>query len=665
MGEGHIVRALRSKVHGNDPWNYKCREQIVTDRLVSDVSCFGLGTQRTPMKRNRKPSAAPPETPKTKLEATLPWAILVLLGSVLAIVGQSFGIWDRFKPVSSTVLEISLGGSRLSPPDGYPKKEWEGRKVLTHSARADLGLNVGQGTGHVVIRSLRVECQYEAQPLPELAYTADPNLIHGQGPQVTDVLEYRVDLDGSKVEPGMRLGVGGRTETSRSDDLLDLQPPKRLGVSRKMPAEVRLLLQPKKFGIYTCRVHASYTVDGKDAEASSDEIIIYRQPGLGEHGAGTHRVLNQKLLDAISFAEKDDARGVELYRQLAGEGNALAQHYLGQHYASGIQVERNIPTALGYFRQAADQGHPLAWIELGTAHMKGDLQPVGEAAALPCYLNAAWLGSTSAMVRAAVKLNATEKAEDVDTAYIFLRWAWLLHETGKQYLERASLDKSIAIEAYFCEDLEEGAKEAAMLIAITPFPALDADDAARIGRLLISHAPRHADDPLPERSLDLKILTQQELVRRIRAQGNIGFAGLDGSRAKLGLKDVWTRNRAPQDSAIVSHLLHHPDYQMEAEQGRVSPMRPRDLVSCLMPGDFVLLSDDRSAHYSTVLAVDAARDRVTFIDPWPRLFRFPGIKHELLPLDYQGQSYGKEVVVLGRASLEGIIKAVITQRSRG
>ncbi|MCD8070178.1 MAG: hypothetical protein LUE08_02175 [Akkermansiaceae bacterium] len=58
-----------------------------------------------------------------------------------------------------------------------------------------------------------------------------------------------------------------------------------------------------------------------------------------------------------------------LYQEAAEQGNAEAQYRLGECYAEGEGVEKDVKEAVRWWRKAADQGHAearMALHELGS-----------------------------------------------------------------------------------------------------------------------------------------------------------------------------------------------------------------------------------------------------------------------------------------------------------
>lgn len=67
----------------------------------------------------------------------------------------------------------------------------------------------------------------------------------------------------------------------------------------------------------------------------------------------------------------DFAAALKLLQPLAGDGNPLAQTYVGMMYAQGQGVAQDYAAALRWFQRAAEQGNAAAQITLGNMYAKG------------------------------------------------------------------------------------------------------------------------------------------------------------------------------------------------------------------------------------------------------------------------------------------------------
>ena len=72
------------------------------------------------------------------------------------------------------------------------------------------------------------------------------------------------------------------------------------------------------------------------------------------------------LEDALAASHKGDhATAIRLWRLLADQGNAVAQHNLGIMYSLGHGVPLDYTAAVSWYRKAADQGYAQCQYKFG------------------------------------------------------------------------------------------------------------------------------------------------------------------------------------------------------------------------------------------------------------------------------------------------------------
>jgi TPR repeat protein len=72
-----------------------------------------------------------------------------------------------------------------------------------------------------------------------------------------------------------------------------------------------------------------------------------------------------------AMSHGDFVRSFRLVSAVAGEGDALAQHFLGWHFHKGIGIEQDDRQACEWWLKAARQGLPEAQQGLGWAYANG------------------------------------------------------------------------------------------------------------------------------------------------------------------------------------------------------------------------------------------------------------------------------------------------------
>lgn len=121
---------------------------------------------------------------------------------------------------------------------------------------------------------------------------------------------------------------------------------------------------------------------------------------------------NGILLQCIRFANKSDAVSVEvakelidqerydealpIVKQLAEEGNAVAQRYLGYMYDAGYGVKQNFVISADWYRKAAEHGDASAQLNLGAMYVDGEGVEQNYSLAFEWYKKAAEQGLKAA-----------------------------------------------------------------------------------------------------------------------------------------------------------------------------------------------------------------------------------------------------------------------------
>lgn len=89
----------------------------------------------------------------------------------------------------------------------------------------------------------------------------------------------------------------------------------------------------------------------------------------------------------------DYAAALEIYQELADDGDAQAQYRMGQLYDGGKGVEQDYTKAAEWFLKAAEQGHAWAEYSIGDMYQNGDGVPKNDVEALKWFLKSAAQGN--------------------------------------------------------------------------------------------------------------------------------------------------------------------------------------------------------------------------------------------------------------------------------
>ena len=96
--------------------------------------------------------------------------------------------------------------------------------------------------------------------------------------------------------------------------------------------------------------------------------------------------------------KQNSKKGVRFIRDAANSGLPDAQHRLGDMYANGEELEKDLLTAYVWMRKAATQGYPHAEFYLGHMHAEGFGTRKSLAEAVRWYIRAAKKGDADAQL---------------------------------------------------------------------------------------------------------------------------------------------------------------------------------------------------------------------------------------------------------------------------
>jgi hypothetical protein len=99
-----------------------------------------------------------------------------------------------------------------------------------------------------------------------------------------------------------------------------------------------------------------------------------------------------------AHARGDHATAFQVWKQLAEQGNAPAQHNLAILYAEGQGVPQDHAEALKWYRRAASRGHAAAQLSLGVLYDRGQGVPQSLSRAMKWYRKAAEQGNAVAQI---------------------------------------------------------------------------------------------------------------------------------------------------------------------------------------------------------------------------------------------------------------------------
>ncbi len=122
-----------------------------------------------------------------------------------------------------------------------------------------------------------------------------------------------------------------------------------------------------------------------------------------------------------AFEAREYQKALNLWQNLAEQGDVNSQVNIGEMYARGLGVTRNATKALEWFKKAAAQGSATAEFNLGEMYGYGHGIPVDHKRSIEWYRKAAQQGHTSARYKLGAKYF---KGEGVAMDYL-MAYAWM------------------------------------------------------------------------------------------------------------------------------------------------------------------------------------------------------------------------------------------------
>ncbi len=99
--------------------------------------------------------------------------------------------------------------------------------------------------------------------------------------------------------------------------------------------------------------------------------VVSRGFGVGAEAAGDSAARRDLNAGLVAFFFKNYTRAYQLWKHLAGQGNAEAQAKLGWMFQTGAGVPQDHQQAFAWYQKAAEQGHAVAQNNLGVMYEKG------------------------------------------------------------------------------------------------------------------------------------------------------------------------------------------------------------------------------------------------------------------------------------------------------
>ncbi len=110
----------------------------------------------------------------------------------------------------------------------------------------------------------------------------------------------------------------------------------------------------------------------------------------------------------VAYNRKDYATVFKIFTDMANQGDAFAQTFIGWMYDNGEGVPENDAEAVKWFRKAADQGHVRAQVFLATRYASGNGVQKDLVESAKWFTRAAELGDVNAQVSLAAMYDKGE-----------------------------------------------------------------------------------------------------------------------------------------------------------------------------------------------------------------------------------------------------------------
>ena len=132
----------------------------------------------------------------------------------------------------------------------------------------------------------------------------------------------------------------------------------------------------------------------QEATTSEEDVQLTRE--AAEQGVAVAQYVLGVMYASGRGVARDDALAAQWYRRAADEGDSRAQHNLALMYTTGQGVQQDDAEAVRWFRRAAEQGVPEAQNNLAAMYARGRGVPRDDVEAVQWYRNAAAQGSPRA-----------------------------------------------------------------------------------------------------------------------------------------------------------------------------------------------------------------------------------------------------------------------------
>ena len=133
-----------------------------------------------------------------------------------------------------------------------------------------------------------------------------------------------------------------------------------------------------------------------DQEATTSEENVQLTREAAEYGVAVAQYVLGAMYASGRGVAQDDTLAAQWYRRAADQGDSRAEHNLALMYTTGRGVQQDDAEAVRWFRRAADQGVPEAQNNLAAMYARGRGVPRDDLEAVQWYRKAVEQGSPQA-----------------------------------------------------------------------------------------------------------------------------------------------------------------------------------------------------------------------------------------------------------------------------
>jgi len=227
---------------------------------------------------------------------------------------------------------------------------------------------------------------------------------------------------------GLRVGRVARSGRRRVRRWLRIGPMRRITAKTFRVVSRRFFTASVVSALFVpgpCAAQAAQT-PAQEATTSEGDVQLTRQ--AAEYGVAVAQYVLGTMYASGRGVAQDDALAAQWYRKAADQGDSRAQHNLALMYTTGRGVPQDDAEAVRWFRRAAEQGVPEAQNNLAAMYARGRGVPRDDVGAVQWYRKAADQGSPQAQHSLGQMYAAGEGVSfDIGEA---VRWNRLAAEQG-------------------------------------------------------------------------------------------------------------------------------------------------------------------------------------------------------------------------------------------